>query len=57
MTGHKNLGRVLRYGESSAWAQEKYVRVERDRIARIIRKARVRAKANRAANNGIYRAD
>jgi RNase P protein component len=54
MTQYENLGRVLRYGAMSAEEQKGFVTVERNRIARILREAKGRAKMNKAANGGVY---
>lgn len=51
---HENLGIVLRYGMMSKDEQDRFVREQRDRIAAKLRAAKVRVKANKAANGGIY---
>jgi hypothetical protein len=54
---HANLGLVLRYGTMSAQEQRAFVTTQRDRIARMLREARKRVKANKALHGGIYRPD
>lgn len=54
MIQHENLGRVLRYGAMDHEEQSGYITKERDRIARILREAKARAKANKAAHGGLY---
>lgn len=51
---HENLGRVLRYGAMGAEEQRNFVTSERDRLARILREAKERVKAKKAANGGVY---
>ena len=53
---HANLGRILRYGTMSAEEQKAFVTGERGRIARLMREARARVMANKAAHGGIYEA-
>jgi hypothetical protein len=53
---HENLGIVLRYGMMSKEGQERFIQEQRDRIAKKLREARIRVKANKAANGGIYAA-
>jgi hypothetical protein len=51
-----NLGEVLaRMGDPRRAADG--LRTDRDRIARIIRAARIRVKANKARNDGFYEPD
>ena len=49
-----NLSRVLRYVHSSPMVQREFVRESRDRLAGVLRAARVRVKANKLAHGGIY---
>ena len=53
-TSQNNLRTVLCYMEMSEAEQELFARAERKRIADILRAARIRVKANKAANGGIY---
>ena len=58
MTKHSenNLRTVLAYMEMSEAEQAMFARAERNRIAKILREARVRVKANKAKNGGVYEA-
>lgn len=53
---HQNLGIVLRYGAMTQPEQERFVQAQRDRLAKMFREARIRVKANKARNGGIYTA-
>jgi hypothetical protein len=53
MKGHKNLGEALARLANPNRAKQG-LREDRDRIARILREARERVKANKAANGGLY---
>lgn len=58
MTQHSenNLRTVLNYMEMSEAEQAMFNRAERNRIAKILREARARVKANKAKHGGVYEA-
>jgi hypothetical protein len=50
------LRATLCYMEMSEAEQKIFIRVERNRIAKILREARKEVRANKAAHDGIYKA-
>lgn len=53
-TSQNNLGTTLCYMEMSEAEQAIFARAQRNRIAKVLRAARIRVKANKAKNNGAY---
>ena len=51
---HDNLRRCLAYMAGTDEERRQHVQAERDRIAKMLRAAKIRVKANKAANGGIY---